>query len=88
MTTDKRKKRKPTKLEQLTKLVEAVPAKDRWWTPWMFEPSDTVSGFVSETPQGSVTEEIWDSRVFEQRMKAWMVGMRDHKSMQPALFNR
>jgi hypothetical protein len=86
MSTEKRKKRKPTKLEQRIKLVEAVPAKDRWWSAWGFEPSHTVASFVSETPSGGVTEEIWNYRIFERKIRRWMVETKDNQAMQPGLF--
>jgi hypothetical protein len=87
-TVEKRKKRKPTKLEQRIKLVEAVPVKDRWWTTWSFQPSHTVASMVSETPGGSITEEIWDARRFEANIRRWMAECKEQRCMAHPLFQR
>jgi hypothetical protein len=85
---DKRKKRKPTKVELKIKFAESIPVRERWWTVWSCEPSHTVASIVSELPTGGVTEEIWDMAKFERQIKTWMVTNKDKKYLSPNLFTK
>lgn len=87
--SEKRKKKKPTKIELKIKAVEAIPVKDRWWSVWACEPSHTVASIVSEPPsQGNTTEEIWDMRRFEYNVREWMKANRDAKFLNSGIFTR
>jgi hypothetical protein len=84
---DKKKRRKPTKMEQQIKAIESVPTIMRWWRPWLFEPSHTVAGIASELPAAVETECIWDARVFETRLRSWMLKNKDNKAMSVQIFS-
>ena len=88
MTSEKRKRKKPTKFEQQVKLVEQVPLAERWWRPWLFEPSHTVAAMVSELPPGGVTEEIWDARLCERLIRSWMSLHKNDKAMSSDVFSK
>jgi hypothetical protein len=85
--TEKRKKRKPSKLEMQIKLVECVPVGSRWWSPWLFEASHTVARIASDPPTGGVTEEVWNARKFEKRIRSWMKSKADEKAMLAQIFS-
>ena len=84
---EKKKRRKPTKMEQQLKIIDSVPQGMRWWRPWLFEPSHTVAAIASELPAASETECIWDARTFEIRLRAWMVKHKDEKAMSVQIFS-
>ena len=87
-TEVKKRKKKPTKLEARVKMIESIPAKERWWSVWECEASHTVASIASELPQGSATEEIWNRRRFESNMRRWMHLNKDAKHMAVAIFSR
>jgi len=85
----KRKKRKPTKAELKMKLVDSIPAKDRWWSVWGCEPSQTVASLVSQQPQyGGETEEIWNQKNFERNFQNWVAQNKDSKILNYSLFTK
>ena len=85
----RKKKKKPTKLELKAKAVEGIPIRDRWWSVWACEPSNTVASIVSEFPgHGGYTEEVWSRINFEKEIKRWMAVNKDEKFLNPYIFSR
>ena len=87
-TVEKRKRKKPSKSELKMRFVESVPVKDRWWSVWACEPSHTVASIVSETPQGSQTEEIWNMSRFKQNVRIWMEKNKNEKYLSLNVFSK